>query len=107
MLRSTRHGSGAAAKQREPGFDMLHAAILRQALREKGALSYEIGVSYNTSASGEGKTYTQIRLINRFWRPWLEFEIKPRADFPWLSEEVEYSLLLGIRVIFEEYLRRE
>ncbi len=87
------------------GFDMNHALLFRQSLGEFGALSYETGVLYNTDETKGGKTYAQIKLVHRIWRKWLELELKPRANFPWGTDVVRYSLMVGLTVIFEEYLR--
>ena len=92
----------------DSGVYMDHALLLRQSLKTYGALSYEVGMSYNTSDIGKDrKTYAQVRLRKRVWRPWLELDLKPRVSVEWDDKEADFSLFCGFTVIFEEFLPRK
>jgi hypothetical protein len=90
------------------GVYMEHAVHLRQSLKTYGALSYEVGMSYNTAnIEKEGETYAQIRLRKRVWRPWLELDLKPRMVVHWKDEKADFSVFGGFTVVFEEFLPRK
>lgn len=96
----------ATLKSNVNGLNMGHALLFRQALGSNAVISYELGMSYNTLTARKGKNYAQIRWITKIWRPWLELEIRPKAIYYWKKKHRdEYNILLGINVIFEEFLR--
>jgi hypothetical protein len=100
--------SEAVKRQDVDGFDLQHALLFRQPLWENAALSWEIGTLYNPLFMDLGRNYAQINAITKVWRPWLEFEVRPRMVMWWdQNGRVDYSIRFGVNVIFEEFLHRD
>jgi hypothetical protein len=89
-----------------PDVRLQHAVVLARALGEYGALSEEIGVRYGTGADTAGAYYAQLRWVDRVWRPWLEYVVSPGATLAWGTHHPEFGANVGLRVIFEDFLRQ-
>jgi hypothetical protein len=99
-----RYFSDATVENEVAGVTMGHGTMYRRPWAENGAISYEVGVEYNTAHTERGRTYLQVHLVQKVLRPWLEFEIRPRVAYPWQGGGGSYSLFVGANVIFERYL---
>ncbi len=101
-----RFSSSAEVYQELTGVDLGHTAMHRRLFTTNSALSLELQARYNTADLDAGETHFVIRWQGRVWRDWLEYEIRPRATFPWEDlGDVKYSLLFRLTVLFEDYLR--
>lgn len=100
-----RFAASAEAHQELQGFDLAEALMYRRSFIHDSGLSFEAGSEFPTADTAAGESYLQVRWRGRVWRDWLEYEIRPRVGFPWDRGEKVYSVLLELKIIFEDYLR--
>jgi hypothetical protein len=109
LLTETMHlrfqNSAGAETVGSSGVDLQHAGVLLRSFGEYGALSQEIGVRYTTGPETNGQYYARVKWVDRVWRPWLEYQVNPGVALDWGSRDPEFAASLGLRVIFEDFLR--
>ncbi len=107
-----RLASGVAVKESQPGLFLDHVASLKHRVGESSAMSYEVGVVYDSLAGetlddGSEEVFGLVRWIGRVWRPWLELEVRPKAAYLLTEEKMEYSCMFLFKAIYERYLRAQ
>ena len=97
--------------------DFKSGLLYRRRLASEVALSAETGAEYNPYRGDPEKdndadpehdddnAYARVRMIGKFWRPWIEWEVMPGFYYYWEHDQPEaWGIDVRLSVIYEAFL---
>jgi len=97
--------------------DFKSGFLYRRRVPGEVALSAETGIEYNPYTGNPEKdndtdpehdddnAYARVRMIGKFWRPWIEWEVMPGFYYYWEHDQPEaWGIDVRLSLIFEAFL---
>ena len=119
LLPISRHGGAAEQNYYEElhDVDFKSGFLYRRRVPKEVALSAETGIEYNPYTGNPEKdndtdpehdddnAYARVRMIGKFWRPWIEWEVMPGFYYYWEHDQPEaWGIDVRLSVIYEAFL---